>query len=94
MAGLWSEHRQVGSRVLEFLPRGDFNGVNFQDNDRKYRKYSGTYEPYGGNLLCTGPVSRSHYLVDTSYVFGSLRYFMYKLHEKIMLVLVNCKIDL
>jgi len=37
-------------------------------------------------------------LVDASYVFGTLHYFMYehtyKLHERIMLLLVNCTVDL
>ena len=37
-------------------------------------------------------------LVYASCVFGALHYFMYeltyKLHERIMLLLVNCKVDL
>lgn len=37
-------------------------------------------------------------LVDASYVFGTSHYFMYeltyKLHERTMLLLVNCTVDL
>lgn len=58
-------------------------------------KYCGAIDV---NFLCTGPVSRSCYSVDTSYVFGCLYYviykFIYKLHERTLLFLVDCKVGL
>lgn len=65
---------------------------------KSIRNTLGARGPYGVNSLCTGPVLRSHYSVDTLYVFGCLHYFMskfiHKLFERVMLLLVSCKVNL